>query len=189
MIDLPTGTAAVRTVARTGLQIAEGYAAAHIHEEGGNNRGDQVEFFQKLMGGAPGDPWCADFVSTCLIKAYARFHRLPEDRDRLAGYIGAAGALLLPLSGSCVELARSARRLKLLRSPEFTPVAGDLVLFDFPGLGEPHHVGFVRSAGHAIVSTVEGNTSSGIAGSQADGDGVFCRSRPRERIYGFVHFS
>lgn len=179
----------VRSVARIGLQIAEGYAAAHIHEEGGNNRGDQVEFFQRLISGAPGDPWCADFVCSCLVKAYARFHRLPEDRVRLPGYVAAAGALMLPLSGSCVEIARSARRLKLLRSADYSPAAGDLVLFDFADRGEPHHIGFVRSADHAVIHTVEGNTSPGTHGSQADGEGVFCRVRPRQHVHGFVHFA
>jgi hypothetical protein len=187
-IDLPSKAAAARSVAVIGLQIAEGYAAAHIHEAGGNSRGDQVEFFQRLMGGAPGDPWCADFVCSCLVKAYARFHRLPEDRDRLPGYVGAAGALLQPLSGSCAAIARSARKLKLLRSPDYVPVPADLVLFDFEGLGKPHHIGIVRSASHSVIHTIEGNTSSGIAGSQADGDGVFYRSRLRSHVYGFVHF-
>jgi len=45
-----------RAVARAALRIALDYAAAHVREEAGNNRGDQVEFFQRLMGGAPGIP-------------------------------------------------------------------------------------------------------------------------------------
>ena len=68
-----------REIAVAALSIAEGYAAAQVHEEGGNNRGDQVEFFQRLLGGSRGDPRCADFVCTCLVKGYARAHGLAED--------------------------------------------------------------------------------------------------------------
>src|ERR1044071_6526269 len=136
-------TATPRAVARAALEIARGYAAAHVHEEGGNNRGDQVEFFQRLMHGVPGDPWCADFVCTCLVKGFARHHGLNEDRRHLPAYLQDASSALFPLSGYCPALAEAARRRYMFRSPEFTPQPGDLVLFDFQGPvngrpGEPH---------------------------------------------------
>ena len=137
------------------------------------------------MDGRPGDPWCADFVCTCLVKGYARAHVLPEDRSALPGYLRAAEAALMPLSGSCIALAQSAHARGLLLPPNCAPSAGALVLFHFrPGL--PHHVGFVRSADRSHIFTVEGNTSSGAAGSQWDGDGVFFRRRVREQVFGFV---
>ena len=179
---------AARSIARIALEIAEAYAAARIHEEGGNNRGDQVEFYQSLMGGAPGDPWCADFVCTCLVKAYARSRGLPEDRQRLRELVAAASEALLPLSGYCPDLAHGASARGLLRAAGHQPAPGDLVLFDFHGAGEPHHVGFVCAAPgpNGLLATVEGNTSSGLAGSQADGDGVFCRQRQVGHVFGYA---
>ena len=186
-------TVTPRTTAGHALEIAVGYAAAHVHEEGGNNRGDQVEFYQKLMGGSPGDPWCADFVCTCLTKGYARALGLAEDRAQLAGYVSRmAGLLHFKLSGYCPALADSARERYLFRSSAFVPLPGDLVLFDFTGRGEPHHVGFVRHVTREGLVTVEGNTSSGEAGGyprgEWDGGGVYQRSRLREHVFGFVHF-
>lgn len=178
-----------REVALLALEIAIGYAEAHIKEEGGNNRGDQVEFFQKMMNGAPGDPWCADFVGTCLTKGYARRRGWVEDREHLPRYVKDAGALLMPLSGYCPALAEAARERYMFHSKAFTPASGDLVLFDFKGQNEPHHVGFVRHVTRGGMVTLEGNTSSGGTGSQADGDGVFKRLRTTQFVYGYVHFS
>ena len=173
-----------RGVAVAALQIALAYAAAGVHEEGGNNRGDQVEFFQRMMGGSPGDPWCADFVCTCLVKAFARLNRMPEDRLHLIRTVGIAGHML-PLSGYCPALWQAAVGKGMARGRLFDPDPGDLVLFDFEGQGEPHHVAMVRSGN---LDTLEGNTSSGQGGSQADGGGVFLRHRNRDHVFGFVHF-
>lgn len=188
MAQAPTVSApTARGVALAALSIALGYAAAGTHEQGGNNRGDQVEFFQHLMGGNPGDPWCADFVSTCLVKGFARKCQWPEDRLHLLQDVGIAGHLI-PLSGYCPALWHMAVAKGFARGKGFSPVAGDLVLFDFEDQGEPHHVGFIRSADAGAVRTVEGNTSSGEPGSQADGDGVYCRTRDRSHVFGLVHF-
>ena len=178
-----------RSIALTALDIALAYWRAGTREEGGNNRGHQVEFFQRLMGGAPGDPWCADFVCACLVKAYARRHGSDESRTFLPGYVHAASAALLPLSGYCPALAEAARQRYRFRSREFRAAPGDLVLFDFDGVGEPHHVGFVvERRPDGTLRTVEGNTSSGEAGSQADGDGVFPRVRGCGRVFGYIHW-
>lgn len=178
-----------RAIALVALSIAEGYAAAGVHEEGGNNRGDQVEFFQRLMGGAPGDSWCADFVSTCEVKAVARVLGKPEDRASLPSCVRQAGALMLPLSGSCRDIEASARAKGLLRGPDFSPCPGDLVLMDIPDAhgrrkGYSHHIGMVK----AWPETIEGNTSNNDGGSQADGGGVYEKTRSREDVRFFVHF-
>lgn len=55
---------------------------------------------------------------------------------------------------------------------------GDIVFFDFrDSLPRIQHVGFVVSNTGGALVTVEGNTSSGSAGSQDDGGGVFRRTR------------
>lgn len=172
-----------RAVAQAALNIALAYACAEVHEEGGNNRGDQVEFFQSLMGGSPGDPWCADFACTCLVKGYARVRQLPEDRDRLRLYVPDATRVMMPLSGSVQRLVEGAKLFKLWQPADFVPTAGDLVVYTFS------HVGFVRSAfSNGTVHTVEGNTSPGNGGSQTDGDGVFVRDRPLAQVRGYVHW-
>jgi hypothetical protein len=182
-----------REIALLAVEIAEGYAAAGIREVGGNNRGDEVEFFLRLVGIGPGEPWCAAFVSACIVKAHARALGLPEDRAALIVQAPAASAALMPLSGLCRALASAARHAGLFRPRGYVPVRGDLALFDFTSpqerLVEPHHVGFVRGVQpNGALATVEGNTTSGESGRQADGDGVYCRVRGRERVYGYVHF-
>jgi hypothetical protein len=65
--------------------------------------------------------------------------------------------------------------------------AGDVVFFTWDGGPVADHVGVVRkdaAAGHD-VPTIEGNTSSGTAGSQGNGDGCYERTRPRNVILGF----
>lgn len=56
--------------------------------------------------------------------------------------------------------------------------SGDIVFFDFSGRGvDTDHVGIVEAANGSTVTTIEGNTSSGSSGSQANGDGVYRRTR------------
>ncbi|WP_043471133.1 LysM peptidoglycan-binding domain-containing protein [Kitasatospora sp. MBT66] len=66
-------------------------------------------------------------------------------------------------------------------------VPGDIVFFSWDGGPTADHVGVVRAAstGTADVPTVEANTSSGQAGSQSNGDGVYARTRSRAYILGF----
>ncbi|WP_275898569.1 peptidoglycan-binding protein [Streptomyces olivoreticuli] len=70
--------------------------------------------------------------------------------------------------------------------PRSAVKAGDVVFFH-TGDGIAYHVGIVLADAEpgASVRTVEGNTSSGNAGSQNNGDGVYYRTRPRSMILGF----
>jgi surface antigen len=68
-----------------------------------------------------------------------------------------------------------------------TPRPGAVVFFDFPGDGVNRisHVGLVEAVNRdGTIQTIEGNTCSGRAGSQRDGDGVWRRTR-RTGIAGF----
>lgn len=64
---------------------------------------------------------------------------------------------------------------------------GDIVFFSWDGGPVADHVGIVTedAAPGASVRTIEGNTSSGSAGSQDNGDGVYRRTRARSVILGF----
>lgn len=176
-------------VMRGGADIALGYAKAGVHEEGGNNQGSYVQFFQHVAGTSPGEPWCAAFVYTCLVKAYAQLSALPEDRTSLLALVPQfAQAYTLPRTAYCPNLWKAFKALGLTHGKEASVAAGAIVFYDFQGVGAAHHVGFVTSASAGIqpLSTVEANTSSGIAGSQADGDGVFDRRRSRTSVFGFA---
>lgn len=62
--------------------------------------------------------------------------------------------------------------------------AGDLVMYGTNGYSV--HTGLAAPAPGALYYAHEANTSSGNAGSQANGDGVFHRGRGRSWIVGWV---
>lgn len=64
--------------------------------------------------------------------------------------------------------------------------AGHLVLvtFNFDG-GDPDHTG-VLAKGSGPLETIEGNTSSGVGGSQSNGGGVYRRNRPTSDVQGYA---
>jgi peptidoglycan hydrolase-like protein with peptidoglycan-binding domain len=106
-------------------------------------------------------PWCAMFVSWVL------------DKADIEGYKHAftpAGAELFKSQGRWTQ----------------NPRPGDVAYFDFPdSLPRIQHVGFVEKVSGSVLTTIEGNTSSGAAGSQDNGGGVFRRERARSLIVGF----
>jgi hypothetical protein len=60
-----------------------------------------------------------------------------------------------------------------------SPRVGALVFYDWNGDGLADHVGLVVAFDGSSITTYEGNTSSGVAGSQSNGDGAYKRTRPR----------
>jgi len=62
--------------------------------------------------------------------------------------------------------------------------AGDLVFFQFDTDAEPDHVGIVKYHNTALkyLQVWEGNTSSGKAGSQSNGDGYYLKRRDYKLI-------
>jgi surface antigen len=61
-----------------------------------------------------------------------------------------------------------------------TPQVGALVFYNWPGDGVDRiqHVGIVEAVnGDGTITTVEGNTTSGVAGDQSHGGGVWRRKR------------
>jgi len=134
-----------------------------VHEVGGDNHGPWVKKFLGEVGLPEGYAWCDAFQSF-------------EMRD-------AAGGRLPIESASVEQTYETAKRLGWLVD---RPFRGDLVCYDFDGDGQfDDHIGLVvRVLGLGPVltlQTVEGNTSSGDTGSQANGDGVFVRRRVVKR--------
>lgn len=130
-------------------------ARSHVGEReiGGNNRGPFVSAILKWIGVPIGSPWCATFVSKCLVDAGFPKKELPK---------GAAAVQ------NWVKLARKHGAIKGIGS------RGDLIYRLQPnGKG---HIGFITSTGAQWYTTIEGNTDAGD-GSR-DGDGVYDRRRP-----------
>lgn len=144
----------------TALRFALRQAVAGVHEVGGNNHGPQVKLYLAEVGLPEGYSWCDAFVSWC-------FHQ-------------AAGGKKLPFESAGVAITYNYARAHNWVVDR--PLRGDLVVYDWQGNGTfDDHIGFVlrviQLGPILILKTVEGNTSSGIAGSQSDGDGVFIRTR------------
>lgn len=104
-----------------------------------------------------GYPWCAMFVSKAFSDA-----GMPEIRYASVD-IGE-------------ENFRNGTWGRLIpKSAEWLP--GDIVFY---GVGaDAQHTGIVILEDGGIITTVEGNTSSGNSGSQANGDGVYIRNRSK----------
>lgn len=148
------------------VRWGEGEARKGVREVGGNNRGPRVSMYQGLDGlkidPDTGYPWCASFV----VAGYELVGRpLVELHE------SASVGLLLGAAGKHGWVVSK-------------PLRGDLVCFFWGGSGDswPDHIGFVRGVKGSTLLTVEGNTSSGRAGSQDDGDGVFMRERSMTAI-------
>jgi hypothetical protein len=141
-------------------------AKLNIREVGGNNQGPWVKKFLAECGLPEGYAWCDAFQSYEEHAAAGR--RLPIESASVAATFAAAQKLSWVVQ---------------------RPRRGDLVLYDFDGDGQADdHIGIVvqvihlpatkgKLFGSYVLKTVEGNTSSGVAGSQSDGGGVYIRTR------------
>lgn len=136
-------------------------AAMGIHEVGPDNHGPWVKKFLAEVGLPEGYAWCDAFQSY-------------EEH-------GVAGVRLPIESASVEQTYEIAKTYGWLVEP---PQRGDLGCVNWNGAGPPfgdHIVLVVQllavTATSVTVKTVEGNTSSGAAGSQSNGDGVYVRER------------
>lgn len=137
------------------------HAAAEIgYVETPNN----LTKFAALAGHANGQPWCATFV---------------------VAMMRSVGVKLPSESAYCPTMLNA---FKAAGASPALPQPGDVVFYHFPGeQAGADHVGIVESVHldlHSIVS-IEGNTSSGVAGSQSNGGGVYRRARPFSQVAGF----
>lgn len=69
------------------------------------------------------------------------------------------------------------------------PRRGDVVLYDFPAGDRVDHAGLLLSLNAHTVTCIEGNTSSGALGSQANGGGCYIRTRERSNVRAFVRIT
>ena len=113
--------------------------------------------------GESGVPFCAMFASWCLTDDDGNSVIPGGDFAYVPYGINAARA-----AGQLVDPASAA--------------PGDLICFDWDGDGLADHVGLVEANYGEWVQTIEGNTSSGAAGSQGNGGGVWRRTRDWDSV-------
>ena len=76
----------------------------------------------------------------------------------------------------------------LTKNNQLVPIGqakrGDLVFFQFDEDAQPDHVGIVKFHNTKLkyIQVFEGNTSSGVAGSQSNGDGFYLKRRTYKTI-------
>lgn len=161
---------AKRKAKKNAAKGGHGAAAVHFlvkragwveHPSGSNDSSFLKHWRNALgMGWMRGQPWCG---FACIAAYHYTGKSIPKD------------SVYTP---NIVSRARSGNGFRAVRASQARP--GDLVVINFPGgSGIADHVGLARGpARGGMIPTVEGNTSSGNGGSQANGGGVFIRSRP-----------
>lgn len=135
-----------------------------IKEQGGANRGEQVERYLASVDLGPGHAWCAAFVSWCFQQA--TIHH--PTSAWVPSYV--VGKNLVYLRG------------KFIRA---LPQPGDVFLIWFDRLRRPAHIGFVDEWQDRWVITVEGNTNDN--GSR-EGNGVYRKRRLQRQVWAVSNF-
>lgn len=132
-----------------------------IKEEGGNNAGTYVELILKCVGLGKGYPWCAAAITAACLVAKVHTPTKPA---------------------AVVEWVKWAKKLGNLQK---SPKRGSLCFWVNKD-GVTGHIGIVTRGLGPLTQSIEGNTSSGEAGSQRDGDGLFRRVRKTSTWNGFI---
>jgi uncharacterized protein (TIGR02594 family) len=144
---------------RAQLLIAEASKWIGVKEEGGDNKGETVEMFQRAVDGrAFQESWCASFAFYCLINT---------------------GGTDLFMSEHCLTVwNRSPKELRRQK-----PEPGCLVVWQFEGTASGH-MGIVKMVlSDTQILTIEGNTS-GASHIERNGGGVYLKQRASRPVTG-----
>ncbi len=150
-------------------------------EVGGNNRGEEVEEYQRASWLAPGPwPWCAAFTAWLLREWW-------EDAETRAvlGISSAAQAEKIRCKDAKAfnwEAWGRKRGYDVLDESKLAK-AGDFVTFDFS------HIGVVvadQPNGSSVIETVEGNTNGRGERDSTSGDGVWKKTRARSLVRRYI---
>jgi lysozyme len=150
------------------LETARSYIG--VREQGGNNRGPQVEEFQRAVDGkAVGEPWCMSFVQHCI--------KSTEAASKVDSKVFSSEHCLTTWNKSPGELKLS------------KPERGSLAIWQY-GNSSNGHVGIVDQVNaDGTFTTIEGNTSGAVG--DREGDGVFSKTHSTKnsgdrRLVGFL---
>ena len=135
-----------------------------VKEQGGANRGEQVEQYLAAVNFGPGYAWCAAFVSWCYQQADINHPR------------------------SAWVPSYAIKQNIIYKRGEFIkqlPQPGDVFMIWFNRLKRPAHIGFVEKWQAKWVTTVEGNTNDD--GSR-EGDGVYRKRRLQRQVWAVADF-
>lgn len=142
------------------IQIARSYVGTV--EATGNNDGPKIEYIIRRGHGAPGSSYCAYFVTMCI------------DSAKVVSPTVRSG------------MARSFKRKTSIPANDVlmgkTQIPIGTILVWEKGNTIFGHVGFVLKWGKKWGTTVEANTSSGGAGSQSNGNGIWYKTRSIEPL-------
>lgn len=134
-----------------------------VEQPPGSNSGPKISGWILAGGGTPGWAWCQYFANAVAVHG---------------------GCAQLPTGYTVFVMQGRYRDLGFVPIPVSQAQPGDMLFYKFPGVSSDpcDHVGIKVDAD----TSVEGNTSSGNAGSQNNGGGVYTRVRPRALIVGAV---
>jgi hypothetical protein len=133
------------------------YSQVGVREEGGNNRGPEVERYLAQAGLGPGNPWCAAFMKWCMAQVGVK---VSANAYSPSWFIPS--------------------RVIWTHGQGFRYYPCSVFGIWFNSLGRIGHVGFVMWSNGKTCRTVEGNTNNG--GSR-EGDSVMVRYRPVWSLY------
>ncbi len=122
-------------------------------------------------------PWCASFVSFCLLQANC------HDQTKISDWCrkNTEDKNYIWREVSCSQWATQLRKYGYFEYSKnfdgtYTPIYGDLIFFTSSGeKNKESHIGLVLWSDGSKVYTVEGNTSSG-SGLDTNGGGVYFKS-------------
>lgn len=148
-------------LAERALFVARSQERAGVVEVG-NNWGPMVKMYLAVAGLRNPAPWCAAFVTWCLIEAGADRKKLPM--NPASTYFWWKWA---------VDKKRTM----------ITPGRGNLFVWNGKGGG---HIGFITSVTRGVLATIEGNTNE--AGSR-EGTAVLSKTRKMAQIQSFPRWA
>lgn len=144
------------------IEVARGELGVTENPPGSN----RVKYWD-VWYGMQGQPWCVAFL-------YWVFHHAGEGSAFFAG----------AKTASCGTLYRWYQEQgQTVAKKDIQP--GDIVILNFSGTSETQHCGLVVDVGPSNwVQTIEGNTASGLEGSQDNGGCVALKIRTMAQIVG-----
>lgn len=135
-----------------------------------SNWGPKIKDWIALTGYASPVPWCGCYANAALMAG-----GMPSG----AGWMGYTPSIVSRAKGRVDGW-----------SWHTTGKPGDLALFDTPGGDPAIHVGVTKAKlSDSTYATIEGNTTSGASGSQANGGGVFGRLRSTQGTFRLIGFA